>query len=122
MEQLINLFKVLSDETRLRLMSLLIKRDFCVCELTEILEVSQPKISKHLSKLRDLGFVETHKSARFVYYRMAIDDVLLNPFLSLLSDTAESDETLKKDASRVPSCTLDNIIQKHKKTDKGDSQ
>jgi len=57
MNQLINIFKILSDETRLRIIMLLAQEDLCVCEMTGVLDVSQPKVSKCLSKLRDMNLV-----------------------------------------------------------------
>ena len=53
MNQLTSIFKLLSDETRLRMMVLLFQQDLCVCEISGILEVPQSRVSKNLSKLRD---------------------------------------------------------------------
>jgi ArsR family transcriptional regulator len=44
-------FKVLSDETRLRILILLDRRELCVCEICQILDLSQPKVSRHLAKI-----------------------------------------------------------------------
>ena len=55
MNKLLNYFKVLSDETRLRIMVLLFHNELCVCQLTGITGISQPNVSKHLAKLRDIG-------------------------------------------------------------------
>lgn len=71
MKSLIQFFKLLSDETRFRIMMLLLKEKLCVCELQSLLELSQPKISKHLAKLRDVGVVEDEKIDKFVFYRLA---------------------------------------------------
>ena len=51
-------FKCLADDTRAR-MTLLIAREgeLCVCELTHALELSQPKISRHLAQLREAGIL-----------------------------------------------------------------
>ncbi|NCC79781.1 MAG: ArsR family transcriptional regulator, partial [Clostridia bacterium] len=50
MNDLLNIFKTLSDETRLRIVMLLHHDELCVCEMSGILDVSQPTISKGLSK------------------------------------------------------------------------
>ncbi len=63
MTQLINIYKLLSDEIRLRMMLLLYQENLCVCQLAGIIDVPQPRISKHLSKLRDLNLVK--ESAQF---------------------------------------------------------
>ncbi|MFW9268442.1 metalloregulator ArsR/SmtB family transcription factor [Pseudomonas sp. NR3] len=65
------LFKCLADETRAR-MTLLIAREgeLCVCELTCALDVSQPKISRHLAQLREAGVLMDRRQGQWVYYRL----------------------------------------------------
>ncbi len=68
----VGVFKALADE--LRLAALLLIRDqqtLCVCELTEALDVPQPKISRHLATLRDAGLVETERRGQWVYYYLS---------------------------------------------------
>jgi len=66
-----NLFRILSDGTRLRSLMLLVEHtELCVCELTHALELSQPKISRHLAQLRDAGLVQDRKEGLWVYYRL----------------------------------------------------
>jgi ArsR family transcriptional regulator len=68
------LFRLLGDETRLRTVILLNRRgELCVCELTETLGVSQPKMSRHLATLRDSGLVETRRSGQWIHYRLRRD-------------------------------------------------
>ncbi|HRQ57179.1 MAG TPA: metalloregulator ArsR/SmtB family transcription factor [Azoarcus taiwanensis] len=66
-----HLFKLLSDPTRLRC-ALLLHRELslCVCELTEALELSQPKISRHLAMLREGGLVQDERRGQWVHYRL----------------------------------------------------
>ena len=71
MKSLIQFFKLLSDETRLRILILLLQEKLCVCELQGLLTLSQPKVSKHLAKLRDVGVVEDEKIDKFVFYKLA---------------------------------------------------
>jgi ArsR family transcriptional regulator len=64
-------FKCLSDATRLRCMMLLRAREeLCVCELTRILGLSQPKISRHLALLRASGLIEDRRQGAWVHYRL----------------------------------------------------
>ncbi|MDF2556256.1 MAG: hypothetical protein K0R71_84 [Bacillales bacterium] len=78
MNELINIFKLLSDETRLRIIVLLYQQDLCVCELSGILDVPQPKISKNLSKLRDMNLVQDERKEKFVFYTLKKEnDVLI---------------------------------------------
>lgn len=63
--------KALSDQTRLRILLLLVGGDErCVCELTQALELAQPKISRHLAILRETGLLLDRKSGLWVYYRL----------------------------------------------------
>lgn len=52
-----DVLKLLGDKTRLSIVSLLSEKAFCVCELVEIYNMSQPAISQHLRKMRDLEIV-----------------------------------------------------------------
>lgn len=65
------LFKCLSDETRLRCIALLQKEGkLCVCELTAALALSQPKISRHLASLRQYGLLVDSREGQWVYYQI----------------------------------------------------
>ncbi len=67
----VQLFKSLSDETRLRCLSLLLQHgELCVCELTYALELPQPKISHHLANLRKVGLVSDCKYGLWIYYKL----------------------------------------------------
>lgn len=67
-------FKSLADDTRLKIL-LLIKQEqeLCVCELTEALALSQPKISRHIALLRQAGLLQDRRSGKWVYYRLSSD-------------------------------------------------
>ncbi len=67
-------FKSLSDETRLHILMLLhAHEELCVCDITSLLELSQPKISRHLAQLRNLNILQGRKQGRWVYYRIHPD-------------------------------------------------
>ena len=64
-------FRALGDLTRLRMLVLLVSRgELCVCELTHALDEIQPKISRHLAQLRELGVVLDRRQGQWIYYRM----------------------------------------------------
>ena len=64
-------FKCLSDATRLDILKLVMaKENICVCELTEQLQLSQPKISRHLALLRNLFILLDQRQGQWVYYRL----------------------------------------------------
>jgi ArsR family transcriptional regulator len=67
-------FKALGDLTRLRILVLLsAERELCVCELTHALGEIQPKISRHLAQLRELGVVLDRRQGQWIYYRLNSD-------------------------------------------------
>ncbi|MHA3891360.1 ArsR/SmtB family transcription factor [Acinetobacter sp. GXMZU3951] len=67
-------FKCLSDPTRLAIIKWVLAREnVCVCELTELLQLSQPKISRHLALLRNLSVLLDQRQGQWVYYRVNPD-------------------------------------------------
>ena len=69
-----SLFRLLSDPTRLRCVVLLcLEPSLCVCELTHALDLSQPKVSRHLAMLREGGLVVDERRGQWVHYRLAGD-------------------------------------------------
>ena len=101
MNQLTNIFKLLSDETRLRILVLLYHQDLCVCQLGGILEVSQPKISKNLSKLRDMNLVLDERREKFVFYSLKTENAVLVNTLKYIIEELESYPLLVIDQSRL---------------------
>ena len=68
----LQLFKLLSDETRLGIVLLLRERgELCVCDLCTALEQSQPKTSRHLAMLRESGLLLDRKQGKWVHYRLS---------------------------------------------------
>jgi len=65
------LFKLLSDPTRLRLLSLVEREELTVAELTGVTRLPQPRISTHLSRLKDAGLVRDRRAGPACYYSMA---------------------------------------------------
>jgi ArsR family transcriptional regulator len=100
MEELTNLFKVLSDETRLRIINLLFYQKLCVCELVEILNASQPKISKHISRIKGINILTTEKNEQYTYYSLNRQNTeLLHIIEHVLTNT--TNKTLSSDISNM---------------------
>ncbi len=67
-------FKMLADSTRLRcLMLMQAEGELCVCELTQALNLSQPKISRHLAHLREAGVLVARRNGTWINYRINPD-------------------------------------------------
>ena len=71
MQEYIDLFKALSDETRLRIIVLLSEKELCVCQIEEALSLSQVKVSRHLTVLRYAGLVNCRREGTWIYYSLA---------------------------------------------------
>src|ERR1700682_6258824 len=65
------LFKTLADPTRLRLLNLLACGETCVCELSDTLRLVQPKVSRHLARLKRAGLVDARRNGKWTHYRWA---------------------------------------------------
>ena len=70
MKAVLHFLKVLADETRLKIISMLSSRDMCVCEIMDGLGMSQPAVSHHLRLLRESGLVHDDKDGRWVFYSL----------------------------------------------------
>jgi len=66
-------FKSLADETRLQILWLLmIKEELCVCDIMEVIGITQSKASRHLRYLYNLGLVTDRREGLWMYYRIAV--------------------------------------------------
>jgi ArsR family transcriptional regulator len=75
MEELAKIFKALSDETRLRIIKLLEKGELCVCDITAALDMVQPKVSFHLSALKEAGLIKDRKQGKWTHYSLNEKDL-----------------------------------------------
>src|SRR5205809_7323206 len=66
-------FHALSDETRLEVVRLLSPGERCVCELQDVLDAAQSRLSFHLKTLKDAGLVTDRREGRWVYYALSGD-------------------------------------------------
>ncbi|MGE4272217.1 MAG: ArsR/SmtB family transcription factor [Desulfitobacterium sp.] len=101
MTALTNIFKILSDETRLRIIILLYQEELCVCELSGVLDLPQPKISRSLSKLRDTNLVSDERKEKFVFYSLKMENQLLNIILRSILENLQSYPQLITDQNRL---------------------
>lgn len=75
MELPVNLFKALADETRLRIISLLLAEgELCVCDIIAALKLPQSTVSRHLAYLRKTGWVNDRRYGLWMYYSIANRD------------------------------------------------
>ena len=91
----------LSDETRLRLLSLMQRREICVCYLQEVLQTNQPKISRHLAYLRKAGLVEARRDGKWAHYHLKKVDGVLQKILSQTLLRVRREAQVMKDMQRL---------------------
>jgi ArsR family transcriptional regulator, arsenate/arsenite/antimonite-responsive transcriptional repressor len=65
------LFKALADQTRLRILNLLVQGELCVCDIMAVLAIGQSKASRHLAYLRNVGLVNDRRSGVWMHYSLA---------------------------------------------------
>ncbi|MCD9188663.1 MAG: metalloregulator ArsR/SmtB family transcription factor [Pyrinomonadaceae bacterium] len=99
-----NFFMALADKTRLRLLNLMRDGEICVCFFTEVLNESQPKISRHLAYLRNAGIVEARRDGKWMHYRIIEPES--DRAAAVLQDTLDwlaSEEEMRKDYEKLAS-------------------
>ncbi len=75
MKDLLDIFKALSEETRLRIVKLLEHGELCVCDIVAALDMVQPKVSFHLNVLKEAGFLKDRKQGRWTHYSLDGSDL-----------------------------------------------
>ncbi|MBC2579034.1 helix-turn-helix transcriptional regulator [Clostridium sp. DJ247] len=68
--------KILSDRTRLIILFKLKNSELCVCDIVETLRISQPAVSQHLRKMKDLEIITEEKRGQWSYYKINKNNVL----------------------------------------------
>ncbi|WP_100373617.1 ArsR/SmtB family transcription factor [Bacillus sp. FJAT-45037] len=67
-EEAAKVLKLLGDKTRLTMMALMEEAECCVCEFVELFQMSQPSVSQHLRKLRDVGLVVEQRRGQWIFF------------------------------------------------------
>ena len=111
MNDLITILKAISEETRLRILKLLDHGELCVCDIVAALGMVQPKISFHLTALKEAGFLKDRKQGRWIHYSLDDSD-FFRRFLLLSVLERIPEESVAADRTR-----LENFLQG--KTSKG---
>ncbi len=103
--QIDRLFKAFADETRLRILHLLIeKKELCVCDIIDILNMGQSKVSRHLAYLKNAGLVVDRKDGIWSYYSLAKTQSSAHKrILSCLNQCFGEVGILQKDSNRLKS-------------------
>jgi len=107
MRDFVKLFKALSDETRIRILKVLLQRECCVCEVMQALDISQSRASRNLGILEDAGFIKSKREGLWIVY--SIDEQKMNsyaaPLIELLRSSLVNEETILQDKKRLSRAT-----------------
>jgi ArsR family transcriptional regulator len=96
------LFKALADETRLRIIGLLLTGEVCVCDIHESLRIPQSKASRHLAYLRRSGLVDTRRDGLWIHYRLGrIADPVFGAIVDAVRHALTHLDVVRKDAERL---------------------
>ena len=96
LEYLVEELKTLGDKTRLRILSLLRNQELCVCDLTEVLGISQPGVSQHMRRLRQISLVKERRGGQWTYYSLNEENHLLDIILPLIPVIQEDEKRLQE--------------------------
>ncbi len=108
MREAVRAFKALSDETRLRIIHILLERECCVCEVMQVLGISQTRASRNLSILHDAGFLQMRKMGLWSLY--SIDRERLAEYLADMMEAVRA--ALCNDPVAVQDCEQLKLAQR----------
>jgi ArsR family transcriptional regulator, arsenate/arsenite/antimonite-responsive transcriptional repressor len=99
MKSLVATMHALADETRWRIVQLLIGEPMCVCELADILDMPQSSVSSHVQVIKRGGLLDSEKCEKWIYYRVAQERRhLILSLVDLFDVSPATDAVLKEDA------------------------
>jgi ArsR family transcriptional regulator, arsenate/arsenite/antimonite-responsive transcriptional repressor len=103
MRLLIKIFKALSDETRLRIINILLERECCVYEVMQALDISQTRASRNLNLLYDAGILTLHRNGMWVYYSIDKDNMpaYFLPLIETFKRSMKNSSEAKTDRERL---------------------
>jgi len=110
MEETIKMFKALSDETRLRIYLLLLQGELCVCELVNILNMEQSRISHSVRILKEAGLVVNRREGKWIFYTVN-PEIENNRMIQGLNNELKLP---KQDLKNITKCKKEKIREKFK--------
>lgn len=108
---LVDTLKAAAETSRLRILSLLSYGDLTVSDLTEILNQSQPRVSRHLKLLMDAALIERYQEGSWAYFRLSDSDSAAEFVSGVLGRLNDDDHQIERDRERLAKV-------KHRRRDK----
>ncbi len=103
MDELVKAARALSDPTRVRVLNLLMQRECCVCEVMDILGISQVNASRYCNSLKDAGFLDVRRDGRWRHYSITskLSSPALKNMLRAVEESVVADSLLAEDKRRL---------------------
>ena len=103
LKELTEIFKALADRNRIRIIKILQKRPLCVCEIREVVDISQPAVSRHLNILKNAGLIEDEKDGVWTNCRLSkgVGNEYVSQILKYLESRGEEDSLIITDHRKV---------------------
>lgn len=104
MKSTVQYFRALADETRLRILALLLNSgELCVCDLTATLQLPQSTVSRHLSYLKNAGWVNDRREGVWIFYTVITDDDMKRQLAEVLKERLTEIAVVADDIKRLAS-------------------
>ena len=116
MRELVKVAKALSDETRIRMLKLLLEKDICVCEMEEIFPLSSSQLSRNLKMLMEAGFLKRWRDGKCVVYIADCENCgrYCRTLLNTVRDSFNDDEVTQSDRAKLQKVIADQVREKRK--------
>ncbi len=102
MNQLVLLAKALTDPSRVRVLALLREQELCVCEICDVLGLTQSTLSTHLQVIRKAGLVSARKEGKWMYYAISPDaKPIVRSLFKAFAPSLKGDATLRQDGKKL---------------------
>jgi ArsR family transcriptional regulator, arsenate/arsenite/antimonite-responsive transcriptional repressor len=73
MKEMVKVFKAVADPNRIRILKMLQQKKMCVCELSVVLGITQPSVSRHMGLLRNAGLVTDERDGQWILYELCAE-------------------------------------------------
>lgn len=116
MREMVKISKSIADETRIRMLKLLLEKDICVCEMEEIFPISRSQASRNLKTLMDAGFLKRWREGKCVVYVANRRDTsrYCQMLLELLADSFNDDEVISRDREKLQQVVADRLRERNR--------
>jgi ArsR family transcriptional regulator len=102
MKELVSAAKAFADPSRIRILRALRGQELCVCELCDVLGLTQSTLSTHLQVIRNAGLVSARKEGKWMYYAISPDaKQLVRSLFQIFASSLEADTTLLRDEKKL---------------------